>query len=162
MAAPSKAAPNAMESDMIEFHPVALKERLGARWRVSEGLDFGREGVFELVHDETDSIILAIVPLPASAPRFALYASVADAVSEKIMRRALERMDFWTGLEGPSLGLRAETGELTMTETAPLTDAQIELLPLMLDDFIAALHALRRECDALEQGDAKPVMGLEA
>ena len=147
---------------MIDFHPAALMERLDERWRLSEEPDFGRDGIFELVHDDADSVILAVIPALNSAPRLAFYASVGWISGERSLRRALERMDFWTGLEGPSLGLRAATGELTITEIAPLTEAQIDVLPALLDDFVAALHALRAEFESLEQ-EASPLhTGLEA
>lgn len=138
---------------MPRFDPLELMSRLGGDWRPINTLDFGRDDIFCLIHRDIEPVILTLIPVPS--PCLAIYGNVVTVSSELTIRRALERMDFWTGLEGAGLGLRAETNEITMTELIPLSDGHIKALPETLEAFISSLQTARAEFESLqsEHGD---------
>lgn len=144
---------------MTLFDPLELTPRLGEAWKCIDTMDFRRDDVFRFVHNETEPVILAVIPVPS--PCLAIYGNVVVALSDRVIRRALERMDFWTGLEGPSLGLRPESNEITMTEVVPLTDAALKALPQTLDAFIAELQSVRAELEALQAEHVETPSGVK-
>ena len=144
---------------MLRLDPYELAQRLDETWSILDPDDFERNNVLRLVCGDSEPIIVAVIPV--ARPLLVIYGTIGVATSEHGLTWALEKMDFWTGLEGPAIGLRRDTRELTATQVTAFIDEQVEMLPKTLAGFVETLRGLQQEFDALPDDHGQADRGLK-
>lgn len=116
---------------------------LGHEWSVVGDKEFDGSGVMRLSHAGGLSVLAVFVPVPTQLCAF--YAHVGELPDEAALRRAFEFMNFYLGVESPSLGLIPGTNVLTITQPMSLTDANLDALAEALDVYVETIESLRAE-----------------